>query len=311
MLHVAKREVTVTRSPVMSLLALFCHVDTFCHAFLPHWNQELRAYGQRTRQRSGQLAMSEIITIVLHFHQMRFRDFKTYYLAYVLGHLRREFPHAVSYQRFVALMPTTLGPLCAYLQSCLGQCTGISFVDSTALSVCHNRRIGQHRVFRDLAQRGKTSLGWFYGFKLHVVINHHGELLACQLTPGNTDDRRPVPRLAQRLWGRLFADKGYLSQPLTQELLRTRHLRLVTHVKRNMTNRLLLLHDKVLLRRRAIMETVFDQLKHLMQIEHTRHRSPANFAVNLLAGLIVYCHQDKKPSIYRNGRLQLTTLSPN
>ena len=143
----------------------------------------------------------------------------------MLGHLHGEFPQAVSYQRFVELMPSTVGPLCAYLQTCLDTCSGLSFVDSTALAVCHNRRIRQHRVFRDVAQRGKTSLGWFYGFKLHVVINHHGELLACQLTPGNVDDRRPVPKLAERLWGRLFGDTGYLSQSLTRELLQTRHLR--------------------------------------------------------------------------------------
>ena len=227
------------------------------------------------------------------------------------GHLHREFPQAVSYQRFVELMPTTVGPLCAYLQTCLGDCSGLSFVDSTALAVCHNRRIRQHRVFRDVAQRGKTSMGWFYGFKLHIVINHHGELLACQLTPGNVDDRRPVPKLAERLWGRLFGDKGYLSQPLTRELLHTRQLRLVTHLKRNMPNRLLLLHEKVILRRRALVETVFDQLKHLMQIEHTRHRSPTNFAVNLVAGLIAYCHQPNKPSICREGRPQLATVIPN
>ncbi len=213
----------------MSLLELFCDVDAFCHTFLPQWDQALRAHGQRARQRTGQLAMREVMTIVIHFHQLRFRDFKTYYLVYVLRHLRREFPQAVSYQRFVELMSTALGPLCAYLHTCYGHCTGISFVDSTPLAVCHNRRIGQHRVFRNLAQRGKTSMGWFYGFKLHVIINHQGELLACQVTPGNTDDRRPVPTLAKRLWGRLFADKGYLSQHLTHDLLRTRRLRLVTH----------------------------------------------------------------------------------
>lgn len=295
----------------MSLLELFCHVDAFCQLFLPEWDRQLRAHGQRSRQRSGQLAMSEIMTILVYFHQMRFRDFKTYYLAYVLGHLHSEFPQAVSYQRFVELMPSTVGPLCAYLQTCLGTCSGLSFVDSTALAVCHNRRIRQHRVFRDLAQRGKTSMGWFYGFKLHIVINQRGELLACQLTPGNVDDRRPVPKLAERLSGRLFGDKGYLSAPLTRELLRTRQLRLVTHLKRNMTNQLLLLHDKVMLRRRALLETVFDQLKHLMQIEHTRHRSPTNFAVNLVAGLIAYCHQPNKPSIERGGRPQLTPTIPN
>jgi hypothetical protein len=296
---------------VMSLLELFCQVDAFCHTFLPQWDQALRDSRQRTRRRVGQLAMSEVMTIIIHFHQVRFRDFKTYYLVYVLGHLRREFPQAVSYQRFVELMSPALGPLCAYLQTCYGSCTGISFVDSTALAVCHNRRIASHRVFRGLAERGKTSMGWFYGFKLHLVINHRGELLACQVTPGNTDDRRPVPTLAKRLWGRLFADKGYLSQPLTHELFRTRRLRLVTHLKRNMANRLVLLHEKILLQRRALMETVFDQLKHLLQIEHTRHRSSSNVAVNLVAGLVAYCHQPTKPSIYRGGRPQLATATPN
>jgi hypothetical protein len=295
----------------MSLLELFCHVDAFCQTFLPQWDQQLRAHGQRMRRRAGRLAPSEVMTILIHFHQVRFRDFKTYYLVYVLGHLRREFPHAVSYQRFVELIPSLVGPLCAYLQTCYGQCRGLSFVDSTPLAVCHNRRIPQHRVFRAVAERGKTSLGWFYGFKLHVVINHHGELLACQLTPGNVDDRRPVRKLAERLWGRLFGDKGYLSAPLTRELLMTRRVRLVTHLKRNMANRLLLLHEKVILRRRALIETVFDQRKHLVQIEHTRHRSPTNFAVNLLAGLIAYCHQPTKPSLCRGGRPQLTLLIPN
>lgn len=294
----------------MSLLELYCHVDAFCHVFMPHWDQQLRAHKQRTRRRAGQLSPSEVMTILIHFHQVRFRDFKTYYLVYVLGHLHRDFPNAVSYQRFVELMPATVGPLCAYVQTCLGHCSGLSFVDSTALAVCHNRRIRQHRVFRDLAQRGKTSLGWFYGFKLHIVLNHHGELLACQLTPGNVDDRRPVPKLAERRWGRLFGDKGYLSQPLTREMLQTRRLRLVTHLKRNMANRRRLLHEKVILRRRALVETVFDQLKHLMQIEHTRQRSPTNVAVNLLAGLVAYCHQPTKPSIYRGGRPQLI-LIPN
>ncbi|MDP9314845.1 MAG: IS982 family transposase [Chloroflexota bacterium] len=294
----------------MSLLELFCHVDGFCHTFLPQWDQALRAHGERSRRRAGRLAPSEVMTIMIHFHQVRFRDFKTYYLVYVLGHLRREFPRAVSYQRFVELIPSLVGPLCAYLQTCYGQCSGLSFVDSTPLAVCHNRRIPQHRVFRNVAERGKTSMGWFYGFKLHVVINHHGELLACQLTPGNVDDRRPVRKLAERLWGRLFGDKGYLSAPLTRELLTTRRVRLVTHLKRNMANRLLLLHEKVILRRRALLETVFDQLKHLLQIEHTRHRSPTNFAVNVLAGLIAYCHQPTKPSICRGGRPQLTAI-PN
>jgi transposase len=166
------------------------------------------------------------------------------------------------------------------------------------LVVCHTARIHQHRVFRVDARRGKTSVGWFYGFKLHLVVNDRGELLAFCLTPGNTDDRRPVPRLAHRLFGKLFGDKGYISAPLAERLLLEQGLRLVTRVRKNMRNVLMDLSDKVLLRKRALIETINDQLKNVCQIEHTRHRSPTNFLVHLFAGRIAYSHQPKKPSLH-------------
>ena len=249
------------------------------------------------------------MTIMIYFHQMRYRDFKTYYTQLVQGYLRAEFPRLVSYTRFVELMPSVLVPLCAYLRSIYGECTGISFVDSTPIRVCHNRRIHQHKVFAELAARGKNSVDWFYGFKLHLVVNDRGELLACRLTAGNVDGRRPVPKLTQRLWGKLFGDKGYLSQPLTQQL-RQRGIVLITKLKSNMKNRLILLSDKLLLRKRSILETITDQLKNISQIEHTRHRSLANFMVNLVCGLIAYCHQPKKPSLALD-LPQLEALIPN
>jgi hypothetical protein len=197
-------------------------------------------------------------------------------------------------------MPRVLLPLAVYLHTQLGHCTGISFVDSTSLCVCKNARIAQHRVFRVDARRGKTSVGWFYGFKLHLVVNDRGELLAFCLTPGNTDDRRPVPRLVRRLVGKLFGDRGYISQPLAEHLLITYGLHLITKLRKNMRERLLAYTDKLLLRKRAIIESVNDQLKNICQIEHTRHRSPYNFIVHLLAALTAYCHQPKKPSLHLN-----------
>jgi hypothetical protein len=143
-------------------------------------------------------------------------------------------------------------------------------------------------------------VGWFYGFKLHLVVNDRGELLAFCLTPGNTDDRQPVPRLARRLFGRLFGDKGYLSAALAEQLFLTQGLRLITKLRKNMRNVLMPLADKLLLRKRAIIESINDQLKNICQIEHTRHRSPLNFLVHLLAGLVAYCHQPKKPSLVRD-----------
>ena len=132
-----------------------------------------------------------------------------------------------------------------------------------------------------------------------------------QLTPGNTDDRKPVPTLARRLYGKLFGDKGYLSQPLFRHLLNDLGVQLITHRKRKMKNQLMPLADKLLLRKRAIIETIFDQLKNISQIEHTRHRSPTNFVVNLLAGLVAYCHQPKKPSLRLEARPRLVTVIPN
>lgn len=295
---------------MMSLLELFCHVDDFWQAFAPQWEQELLASGLRQRRRRKQLCESEVMTLVIHFHQTRHRDFKTYYIGYVQQHLRAEFPHLVSYNRFVELMPTILIPLCAYLRHCYGNCSGISFVDSTPIAVCHNRRISQHQVFEGLAARGKNSVDWFFGFKLHLVVNDRGELLACRLTAGNVDDRRPVPKLVQRLWGKLFGDKGYLSQALFEQLWE-RDIQLVTKLKSNMKNRLMLLSDKVLLRKRAILESITDQLKNISQIEHTRHRSLANLMVNLVAGLVAYSHQPKKPSLHLDAHVFLETFNPN
>lgn len=280
----------------MSLLELFCSVDDFWQRFGRTWYKTLLSARTIQRMRQSGLCESEVMTILIHFHQSHYRNFKAYYTEYVMVHLRNEFPGLVSYQRFVELTPRVLTPLAVYLHSCLGKCTGISFIDATSLAVCDNHRISRHRVFEGWAARGKTSMGWFYGFKLHIVVNDRGELLAIYLTPGNVDDRQPVPHLTRRLFGKLFGDKGYLSQPLF-DLLFEHGISLITALRKNMKNRLLLLQDKLWLRKRAIVETIHDQLKNISQIEHSRHRSPFNFLVNLLSGLIAYCHQPKKPSI--------------
>jgi len=236
----------------MSLLELFCHVDDFCQAFVPQWQSEQLSSGVRQRRRARGLSLSEVMTLLILFHQSHYRDFKAFYREHVLQHLRAEFPGLVSYTRYVEFIPETLIPLCAYLRVCCGRCTGISFLDSTTLAVCHNRRIHQHKVFAHLAARGKTSMGWFYGFKLHLVFNDCGELLNLALTPGNVDDRKPVPQLVRRLVGKLFADKGYVSRPLFEHLLSTFGIQLITKLRRNMPNQLMPLADKLLLRKRAI-----------------------------------------------------------
>ena len=225
------------------------------------------------------------MTIMIHFHQSRYRHFKAYCTGYVQGRLRTGFPRLVSYERFVGLMPGVLAPLCAYLMHCYGSGTGVSFIDSTPLAVCHNRRIASHRAFAGIARRGKTSVGWFFSFKLHLVVNDRGELLACRLTPGHVDDRTPVPQLTHGLSGRLFGDRGYISQKLVSQLFE-QGLRLITGLRRNMKPRPLPPEDRALLRKRAVIESINDQLKNISQIEHNRYRSPANFPrpVDIQAG---------------------------
>src|SRR5437868_150189 len=240
--------------------------------------------------------LPEVMTIIVLFHSSGYRNFKTFYTAHVLKHLLWAFPRLPSYNRFVELMPSALVPLCGYLQTRKGRCSGISFVDSTSLKVCHNRRIHSHKVFSGCAKRGKSSVDWFFGFKLHLVTNDCGELLALRLTPGNVDDRRPVPELVKELFGKLFGDKGYISQTLFETLFEE-GVQLVTKLRAKMKNRLILMFNKITLRRRAIIESVVDQLKNISQIEHSRHRSVANCFVNLLAGLVAYTYREKKPSL--------------
>lgn len=279
----------------MEWTELFCSVDDFCRQFEPIWRcRQLESEGRKRRRRSG-LCSSEIMTILIAFQSSNHRHFKHFYLMLLDQH-KAEFPDLVSYGRFVKLIASVAAPMCVYLQTRFGDCTGVSFIDSTAIAVCGNKRIRRNRVFKGLAARGKTSMGWFYGFKLHLVINELGELLAVNLTPGNVDDRKPVPKLARRLTGKLFGDKGYISAELF-EALWEQGVQLITHIRRNMKNKLMPLVDKLLLRKRSLIETVNDQLKNIAQIEHTRHRSPANFMVHLLAALISYTHQPKKPSI--------------
>jgi hypothetical protein len=291
--------------PDMSLLELFCSVDDFWQTEGHAWLRKQVTDGQRRRLRATRLSPSEIMTIAIHFHQSHYRHFKASYTEYVQGSLAQEFPHLVSYQRFVELLPTILVPLTAYLKTQQGHCTGISFVDATALAVCKNPRIPRHRVFAGLAKRGKTSVGWFFGFKLHLVVNDQGEIVEWCLTAGNVHDSKQLPKLARRLFGKLFGDKGYLAQALVEQLLTSYGVHLVTRLRKNMANILMPLRDKLLLRKRAIIETINDQLKNQSQIEHSRHRSPVNFLVNLIAGLCAYCLQPKKPALHFDQRLML------
>ena len=283
----------------MNIITLFCEIDDFFLAYEKWVSTQClpETTPLETRGRPRRLHPSEVTTILIAFQQSNYRTFKHFYLKHVCVYWRAEFPHLVSYSRFVQLQKEVLTVLTFYLSTHLGTCSGISFVDSTRLRVCDNRRISSHRVFVSEAGCSKTSMGWFYGFKLHLVINEQGEILDVELTPGNTDDRRPLPKFAEGLHGNLYADRGYISKDL-REQLRAQGINLVYKVRKNMKPLDLSVCDEVLLRKRMLIESVIRELKTQTQLEHSRkHRSFENFQVNVVSALIAYQLCEKKPSL--------------
>ena len=254
---------------------------------------------KRKYHRDGKMADSEVMTILILFHNSGYRCLKHFYLDHVCKHMRHLFPKTVSYNRFVELEKRAVLKLAVLVKTILmGKCTGISFIDSTPLRVCKNQRILQHKTFKGIAERGKCSVGWFYGFKLHIICNEMGEIVNFMFTPGNVDDREPlkVERFTEELYGKLVGDRGYISKDIFCKLF-INGIQLITKLKNKMKNSLMSVADKVLLRKRAIIESVNDELKNMAQIEHSRHRSFHNFVNNLVAGIAAYCFFPKKPML--------------
>ena len=285
----------------MNIVSLFCEIDDFfldsekCKA--THSLRETPPIETRGRPRS--LHPSEVMTILIAFHQSNYRTFKHFYLKHICVYYRAAFPNLVSYSRFVQLKKAVLRLLMFYLSTHAGTCSGISFVDATRLRVCDNKRISSHKVFAEkVSERGKTSMGWFYGFKLHLIINDTGDLLSGALTPGNIDDRRPLWAMNPdtSLHGRLYGDRGYISKDL-REKLHKHGINLVYKVRKNMDPLDLSVSDEVLLKKRTLVESVIKELKTQTQVEHSRHRSFENFYVNVFSALIAYQLSENKPAL--------------
>jgi len=279
----------------IDITALYCCLDDFCQVF-DDWEAHRLIPSPRKRQRSGKLSRSEMLFIVVLFHLSPYKNFKTFYLYGIGVQYRACFGDLPHYDRFVSLMPRLFVPLMGLLHSLSGEETGLSFAASTKLAVCHNRRIHRHKVFDGLAARGKTAMGWFFGLKLHFVINHKGQIVALTITPGNTADSAVLDEITQHLSGKAYADKGDISREVFLKLWQ-RGLHLITGIKRNMRNHLMPLADKLMLRKRFVIETVLDILKCGMGLEHSRHRSVINAMVHVLSCLVAYAYRPGKPSI--------------
>ena len=289
------------------IIEIFCLLDDFSKEYntLIAENSLPEPNGKKRRNRKSKMSDGEVMTILVLFHLKSYRNLKHFYINHVCKFMCNEFPERVSYNRFVELQKKVVQPLGVFMKMhCLGDCTGISFIDSTTLKSCHYKREKQHKVFAGLARKSFGTLGWFYGFKLHLVCNDKGEIVEFMLTPGNVDDRKPLKNKSfnEKIFGKIYGDKGYLGKDLFDQLF-VDGIHLITKVRKNMRKKAMDFFDRILLRKRAVIESVNDILKNVCYIEHTRHRSVDNFISNLVSGLIAYSFLPKKPSIKMSNML--------
>jgi hypothetical protein len=285
---------------VSKLIEIFCSCDDFCLLVKKCRQTQLSETTQREPTRVPGLSESEMMSIVIFYHHSGFKCFEYYYRQLIIGSLASYFPKAVSYERFVALMPRCIPLMYLYVVLCrCGEHTNVYYGDSKKLPVCDNRRIHQNRVFVDCADRGKSSTGWFFGFKLFLVVNQYGQVMRCQVTRASKADNNYdwMLKFFRGLKGKLFTDKGFISSKAFEQLYNN-GLKLITGIRLNMKNKLMDKQEKWLHKKRGMIESVNDILMTVCDIDHTRHRSPLNFIVNLFAGVAAYTFLDKLPSIF-------------
>jgi hypothetical protein len=279
----------------IDITTLFVCLDDFCKLYEASVKSKLFP-SCKIRQRQGYLSLSEMLLIEVLYHFSPYKNFKYFYIHDILGRHRDKSDKVPCYDRFISLKKELFMPLTLLLHSLGGEKTGLYFADSTPIKVCHNKRVSGHKVFNGLATRGKSSMGWFFGFKLHIIINHKGQIMAVKITKGNADDRLALGDMAKNLRGKCFADKGYIGKKIFADLWQN-GLHLITGIRKNMKNHLMPFIDKILLRKRFIIETIFGIMKTDFNLEHSRHRSPINAFVSIIACIIAYTFKTDKPKI--------------
>ena len=165
------------------IVEVFCEVDDFCKAFVPQWEASLLGTGGPAPRGPHRVPTSEIITLLLVLHSSGFKYLKSFYHGFAEPLLRGYFPGMPCYEHFVSPAEKCLRAAGVLPLSRMGTRTGLYYIDSTALPVCDTHRINRHKVFAGLAERGKTSMGWFFGFKLHLVFNNANEIVAPEADP--------------------------------------------------------------------------------------------------------------------------------
>jgi hypothetical protein len=286
----------------MDLTTIFCRIDDFFKFYQKYIAaKELPPiHGGALCPRKKQMTPSEIMAVLVYYAASSndIKHFKAFY-AYKKNELQSAFPGLVSYERMIELKEEVLLPLTAFLLSILSKCTGTSFIDSSKLEACHIKRAGSHKVLRGIAKRGKSSMGWFYGTKIHLAVNEKGELINLLLTSGNVADNNHgvIRHMTSNMFGKLFGDKGYILDPQFWREIYDHGVHIIHGLRKNMKQRLMTFFDKIMLRKRGIVESVFSICKERMALQYTRARSVYGFICNTISMLIAYQLSPSKPKI--------------
>jgi len=272
-----------------TLYHIFDRIDDLLKAMSISLRRKLLADLKPKGGRPSGLSLPAILTLGIFRFATGVKDVKHYHRKLVSSY-SQELGRIPNYGNFNALMnqatPYVIFLLEWICYSNKSTSNGAYFLDATSLKVCENKRIFDHKVCEDIAQRGKSSMGWFFGFKLHVVCDSLGRLVSLLITPGNTDDRKFVLKLLKGLKGLCVADAGYVSKKLMHELYE-QGLLLLTDV-RNSMKRLMSEAQHAVLKLRQRIEGIFSCLKHRLKAEASIARSPLGYVSRCLYACLTF-----------------------
>ena len=274
-----------------NLTRVFVFVDDFYKAYSEALDQYVKensyALPSKNKYESKTLSLSEIMTILISFHLSDFKTLKAYY-KFLLKYHMKEFPNLFSYNRFVERQWESFYPFKVLFECISGECDGLSYIDATCLPVCHIKRENFCKIFKEIAKKSKSTMGWYYGFKLHLITNKYGHPISFEITQSTVDDRKVPDAIFSKIFGKLYGDRGYISEKFKNNL-KSKGINLITALRTNMKSKLITEEDNNNLKKRGIIESCFNVLKNILSMQHTRHRSGQNYAINLISSMCACC----------------------
>jgi hypothetical protein len=275
------------------LLQLFCITSDLVDFILANTPQF--AIQKKIVGRHRNLKIAEAITISLYRYTLPHTTFKHFY-AFMRNYHGAEFPNLPHYSNML-LLQKHLFPFVSRMSGILiginrsafkNKKVRLMFIDGSDLPVCTNKRIFTHKVAKEAAARGKSSKGWFYGFRIHILCDDGGNLLGVKITPGNVDERTQVKKLVGDITDTtLVGDTGYLKKTLGEELYKSNNVWFLTGVKKVM-KKLMTKENHTLLKARQLVETVIGSLKFRGGMPNSLPRSIKGYQVHFVMTLLAF-----------------------